>query len=641
MGVAANLDNLLSMDLNELVKVEIDTVYGVSKMKQRTVDAPANVTIISSKEIKRYNYRTITEALASQSGFYNTNDRNYNYVGVRGFSAPGDYSTKILFLIDGQRINDNLYSSPAVGPDFPLDMDMIHHIEVIRGPGSALYGTSALFAVINVIPKSSKEFKNGEVALTLGNYGTDKERVTFAHEFEDKSNLLLSATRYHSDGDDNLYYKEFDDPSTNNGYANNIDSDDAYKLYMKYNSGDFSLEGHYGKRDKDVPTAPWETVFNKAVGSVDERGYLKAKYNTQLTEGLDMSTNVAYNHYDYTGKYLYEDDGIVDSFDYNPSAWIDGNVDLVYHQNDQLTWLAGVYGMYSIKEKIIYDYDGENYIDIDKPINNYAFYLQSLYKPSEDLTLNLGLRYDYYESFGSHVSPRLSAVYALSDNSSLKLIYGQAFRAPNGYELYYDDGDYQKGNSELSEETISSYEVIWEHHFAKNHALTISGYYYQMDDLIRQIEDPLDDRLVYENLDEAESKGVEVEYRLGLGKGIQTAYNYTYQYATDAKSKEWLVNSPKHLANAKASFPFWDTYRTSFSLQYVGEKQGSNGDKIDDYVIGNLSVQGNDIVEGLELSATIYNLFDTEYAHTAGEEHAQSEIGQDGLSFRVKAVYKF
>lgn len=640
-GATADIDSLLEMDFEELVKVEIDTVYGASKTKQRTVDAPANVTIISNEEIKRYSYRTLAEALGNQSGFYTTNDRNYNYIGARGFSSPGDYSTKILVLINGQRINDNLYSSPAVGEDLPIDMDMIDHIEVIRGPGSALYGSSALFAVVNVIPKSGTNFKNGEISLTLGNYGTHKERATFSHTFDDNATLLVSATRYHSDGDTNLYYKEFDDRSTNNGYAQNIDSDNAYKVYMQYKSDDFSLESLYVKRDKDVPTAPWGTVFNKAVNTLDERGFIKANYKTDITEKIDISTGLAYNYYNFTGKYLYEDDGIVSSYDHNPSAWVDGTIDIRYKQNDKLEWLAGVYGMYSIEESLIYDYDGVNYMDINRPINSYAFYLQSLYKASEKLTFNLGLRCDYYDSFGSHLSPRLSAIYALTESSSLKMLYGQAFRAPNGYELNYDDGDYLKGNSALTEETLSSYEIIFEHHFSTKHSLTLNGYYYKMNDLIRQIEDPLDGLLVFKNLDNAESKGVQVDYRLDPVKDIETAYNYTYQYATDAKSNELLVNSPKHLANARVSFPFWEKYRTSLSAQYAGEKIAPNGDNIDDYLIANISVRGDDIVKGLDLSTTVYNLFDTEYAHTAMEEHLQHVIAQDGLSFRVQATYKF
>lgn len=333
MGVAAvELDTLLDMDFEALNKVEIETVYSASKMKQHTTDAPSHVSVISSEEISRYNYRTLTEALAAQSGFYNTDDRNYNYIGVRGFSTPGDYSTKVLVLLDGQRTNDNLFSSPSVGTDFVLDMDLIDHIEIIRGPGSALYGTSALFAVVNVISKSSKAFKNGEVALTLGNYGTDKECATFVHEFEDKSNILLSATRYHSDGDSNLYYKEFDTPENNNGYAKNIDNDDAYKLFMKYNSGNFTLESYYVKRDKEIPTAPWETVFNKAVDSLDERGVIRLKYSKELDDTLRLSTSLAYNYYNFTGKYLYEDDGIVSSYDYNPTEWVDGTIDLHYKQ---------------------------------------------------------------------------------------------------------------------------------------------------------------------------------------------------------------------------------------------------------------------------------------------------------------------
>ena len=80
-----------------------------------------------------------------------TYDRNYTYVGVRGFSRPGGYNSQVLLLIDGHRLNDIVYDSAGLGTDFPLDIDLIERIEIIRGPSSSLYGASAFLAVINVI----------------------------------------------------------------------------------------------------------------------------------------------------------------------------------------------------------------------------------------------------------------------------------------------------------------------------------------------------------------------------------------------------------------------------------------------------------------------------------------------------------
>ena len=107
-----------------------------------------------SEDIDRFGYRTLADILRGVRGFYVTNDRNYSYLGVRGFSRPGDYNARVLLLVDGHRLNDNVFGSALIGTEFPLDIDLIERVEIIRGPSSSLYGTSAFFAVINVITKS-------------------------------------------------------------------------------------------------------------------------------------------------------------------------------------------------------------------------------------------------------------------------------------------------------------------------------------------------------------------------------------------------------------------------------------------------------------------------------------------------------
>jgi len=134
--------------LADLLTLEVPSVYSASKRTQKITEAPAAITIITADEIRKHGYRTLAEALPSVRGFYVSYDRNYSYLGVRGFARPGDYNSRALLLVDGHRINDNVYDSALVGTEFPLDLDLVERIEVVRGPGSSLYGTSAFFAVI-------------------------------------------------------------------------------------------------------------------------------------------------------------------------------------------------------------------------------------------------------------------------------------------------------------------------------------------------------------------------------------------------------------------------------------------------------------------------------------------------------------
>ena len=136
--------SLTDMTLEELMSLRIESVYGASGFKQKVTEAPASVTIITSEDIQRYGYRTLADILKNVPGFYVTYDRNYSYLGVRGFGLPGQYNNGIALLVDGHRLNENVYDAALIGTEFPLDVDLIDRVEVIRGPNSSLYVASCV-----------------------------------------------------------------------------------------------------------------------------------------------------------------------------------------------------------------------------------------------------------------------------------------------------------------------------------------------------------------------------------------------------------------------------------------------------------------------------------------------------------------
>lgn len=642
----ANLttDNLLDMDFDQLLEVEVSEVYGASKVQQKTTEAPSSVSIISSKDIKKFGFKTLGDAVASQSGFYTYYDRNYQYLGVRGFGRPGDYNTRILLMVDGQRMNDNIYDAASVGTDFPVELSLVDHIEVIRGPGSSLYGTSAFFAVINVVTKETKDFENGMFSAEIGSFSTDKETFLLSHAFENGANLLVSASRYQSDGED-LYFKEFDTPETNNGVAKNLDADRYKNLFIKASLGDFKVQAILNKRDKTLPTGAWGMEFNDPNAiSTDEHGYLSIKHDKQLNDSWQISSQIAYNHYDYDGSYPYAEEGeIVVYKDDTPGSWVDGNIDLKFKQSETNQWLLGTYYYKNLKQNMRYYYDEETINEVDEKSDSYAFYLQNIYKYSDKLTFTSGVRYDNYETFGTTVNPRFAAVYQLQPLTSLKLLYGQAFRAPNIYERLYADGeDSQKENPNLNPEKIKTYEIVMEHYFKNSDSITLSGFYYKIDDLITQIEDEEDELFFYQNVDEVESKGLELSYKKSFDNGIKTGLNYTYANTVDSKTDKTLSNSPKHIGNIFASTPLFDEkYNLGTTLQYNAKRDNPNGETLDSFVVANMTLTADDVIKGLDISASVYNMFDTEYSSSPGEEHKMREIIQDGISARIKATYRF
>ena len=152
--------------------MSVEVVSTASKFPQSVKEAPASITVITAEDIRRYGHRTLADTLRSVRGFYTTYDRNYSYVGMRGFARPGDYNTRILLLLNGHRVNDGTYDMAPIGTDLPIDVSLIERIEIIRGPGSALYGTNAFFAVINVVTRTGANSPGLQVEPQAGSLAT-------------------------------------------------------------------------------------------------------------------------------------------------------------------------------------------------------------------------------------------------------------------------------------------------------------------------------------------------------------------------------------------------------------------------------------------------------------------------------------
>ncbi len=282
----------------ELLFMEIPVVVTASRMEQIVTEAPSSVSIITAEDIKKYGFRTLADILRSVRGFYTTYDRNYHYIGVRGFSRPGDYNTRVLLLVNGHRINNNVYDQASIGTDFPLDVDLIDRVEIIRGPGSSLYGSNAIFGVINVITKRGQDFKGAEISGKAGSFNTYKGRYSYGNQFRNGLEMVLSGSYYDSKGDDQLYYKEFASPATNNGIAEDLDYDRYKSLFGEFSYHDFTLQGAYIERKKGVPTAAFETVFNDSCFfTVDEHFHLDLKYEHNFPNDLGLMARLNYNYY--------------------------------------------------------------------------------------------------------------------------------------------------------------------------------------------------------------------------------------------------------------------------------------------------------------------------------------------------------
>ncbi|MEP7340328.1 MAG: TonB-dependent receptor [Acidobacteriota bacterium] len=642
--------DITDLSIEDLMKIEVASVYSASKYVQKVTEAPSSVTIVTSDEIRKYGHRTLADILRSVRGFYVTNDRNYSYIGVRGFARPGDYNTRVLLLVNGHRINDNVYDLALIGTELPIDVDLIDRVEIIRGPSSSLYGTSAFFATINVISKRGQDLKGVEVSGEVSSFGTYKGRASYGNKFDNGLELLLSGSYYDSRGPRHLYIKEFDDPATNNGIAERADDDQSKNFFANVSFRDFTLRGAYGSREKGIPTGAYDTVFNDSrTRTTDRRGYLDLQYEHTFENKLGITARVYYDKYHYDGTYVYDysDNNtplLILNIDTSRGEWWGGEVQLTKTllRRHKVTF-GTEYRDNLRQDQANLDLPANTrYIDDRRESKNVAFYLQDEFAISENVTISAGVRYDHHSTFGGITKPRLGLIYHPAKKTTLKLLYGEAFRAPNSYELYYGAGTVFKTNPDLRPENIKTSELVLEQYLGDHVRLSASGYIYRISGLISQQIDQVEGLITFRNTEKIESQGLELEMDTKLAGGFEGRFGYTLQDTQDQQTKQTLTNSPRHLGKLNLIAPLLKKkIFAGLELQYTSKRKTLDGTDAQAVWLPNFTLFSQKLVRGLDLSFSVYNLFDRKYGDPGAVEHRQNTIEQNGRNFRLKLTYRF
>jgi outer membrane receptor protein involved in Fe transport len=632
--------DLAALPIEQLLTIE---VYSASKFVQTLTDAPSAVSVVTAAEIKAFGWRTLADILGSMRGLYLGNDRNYSYLGARGFLRPGDYNTRFLLLVDGNRTNDAVYDQAAIGTEFVLDVDLIERVEYVPGPGSSIYGANALFGVVNVITKSGRALNGPQVALEAGSHGTGRLRASYGVQTDDGA-ILVSATSYRKRGR-NLYFPEFDSPGDNHGLAQRLDHDRAESLFVKGTHGPFSLSLAHSARKKGIPTASFSQVFNDPRSHTDDvLSLVDFGHRYSLAVDRELSTRVYWGAYDYDGDYVYDFPPVGINRDVARARWWGAEARLTS------TRLSGHKLVFGAEYQHDYRRDQFNYdvgphavlLDDRRSGRRMGVYAQDEIVLGDSVLLNAGLRYDRNSSTGGTFSPRLGLIYKAREASTLKALYGTAFRAPNAYELFYEipGAGGQRSNPALQAERVRSVELIAEQRLARDARLSASVFHNTVSGLISQTLDPAQ-ILIFQNMERVVARGAELEFEKAWRGGMRLRTSVTLQRAHHAHTGEELVNSPRRLAKFNFTTPLLEgSLRAGLDLRHVSQRR-TLAASTHGYWIANLTLSAVRLGPGLEASASIYNLFNRRYADPGGEEHAQDAIRQDGRSLRARLSYTF
>ena len=639
----AGATEISQLSLEELIHTE---VRSASRYLQKAIDAPAAVSTVTAEDIRQFGYHSLAEILSGMRGLYITYDRNYRYVGSRGFSTPGDYNSRVLLLVDGVRYNDNVYDQAAIGSDFNIDVALIDRVEFVSGPGSSVYGPNAFFGVINVITKQGSDLPGLTVAGELGSGRSVRGRVTGGGKNDLGTEWLLSVSR-HSRSGDNLYFPEFDDPATNHGWARGMDAERGSTLFAKLRHKAWTLTATHGSSDKGIPTASFDQAFNTAPSqTTDTRSNINLEYAGQLRDDLALTARTYSGRYRYVGDYIYDYPPLTRNRDEATGQWWGGEFQIVSTQlaNHKLV-LGSDFRRDSRIDQKNFDLDGgTTYLDAHRNGTVFGLYAQDELALRPDLLLNLGLRYDHHDVTGGTVNPRAGLIYRLQPETALKVLYGSAYRPPNAYELDYVTNTLggTKAGPVLKAETTRSAEVVLEHAPSGSQRWLWSVFHNDVSNLIVTTLDPVDNLYFFENIDGARAVGSEIEWEGRWLNGVRLKTSASWQKVRDKQTGEIVMNSPRGLFKMHLSgpLPFLTAWRYGLETLATASRRAPNGEA-PGYLVSNVTVLNTSLARGLELSVGIQNLFDQKFYDPAGNEHRQTRLQQDGRALRIKAEFTF
>ncbi|MBL8950506.1 MAG: TonB-dependent receptor [Myxococcaceae bacterium] len=566
-------------------------VRAASKALTDADDAAASITIITREEIQAMGYQTLADALAAVRGVQLHQDRIYSYLGIRGLSPPGDLNTRVLILWDGHSINDIWAGQGFAERTLDVDIAEIERIEIVRGPGSALYGTGAFFAVINVVPRDVvAENRHVEVIGGAGGLWGGKGRVTGSVGQVDGPSALVTAAGFLSNGDP---FTDLGD----RGLVRGNDGEQALNAGVRAKAGGFTLHGRFTKRTKQIAIAPYDTTLNPIAPGTrydDSRGFAELRWEKDW-ERLSVAIRAYYDLTRYDGTYAYTDDlGLGTAREYTQrdlgtADWggVEARARIKLFEGNVLS--IGIEGQYQYIKQAD---SAEAPVTVAYDRVLLSAYLLDEWRLGKRVALTAGVRVDKYLDLDAlPVTPRLGIVARLYDAGVTKLVAGSAFRAPNIYETFQSDGLLtQRPAERLAPETIYTVELEHGHDFNEELRFTIGAYFNAIDKLVvfetdapgnpilcgadpANRDQPCDVNNNSQNLIFATGAEAQLRWQPSRFLFVDAAYSFVRLF--NATSDLYLLTS-QHIFAAKAAVPLLENYvRVSAQMTYASPRSGT------------------------------------------------------------------
>lgn len=601
-----------------------DMVVTASRVPTQKVDTPADISVITKEEIADQNYASASDALRAIPGV------NVLGSGAKGSSMGQDKillngDERVLVLVDGRRMN--LGSSGNSSADWLPPVNAIERIEVLKGGGSALYGTDAVGGVINVIMKKGSEIGNHvTVKAAGGSWNAEQYAISASGSTDSGLGLIVSATKErrgeykfkNANGKSQLLKNSgYDDTGVIVKLDQKVGEDNRIVVNFEHINAEggspFGYSG-FGNTDSHKRISNNVALRYDWNESSDEKGYVQVYKNYQHANFRSLDAGNQSNFTDST-------------------MGIEAQQNFKFSDIDELT-----VGLEYYKTTV----DNAALYAGKRDINNKAIFAENRWEFAPSWQLNAGLRYDHHSKYGSEFTPKVALNKKFDENSNAYLSWGRVFNAPTTDDLYwYQPGWGMFGNPDLKAEKGNVWTLGGNTKLGDKTTLSGSIFYSDIDDAIGWLYDSTTYQSKAVNINKEKRRGMELSLNHDFDDNLSAYASYTYVQVKQDKgygfAKDLTTKPNIYRAGLKYKNADWLFTLNANAVTGQSEKQFVDSS----YFTLDLGAQYK-INDNAKLFINGYNLTNARYAEFGGlYKNGEARYPMAGRSFIIGAEYTF
>lgn len=632
LPAAANdedVQKLLPLSLEDLLGV---TVSISTNTRQSLSKAPSVVTLITADDIKAAGASNLMEILQSVPGIYIKN----NLFGFKPLiTYRGASGANVLLMVNGAPAKDLVWSPGIFWKGMPANM--IERVEVIRGPGSALFGSDAAAGAINVITKTAAAISKSEAGVRTGSFETNEAWVQHGTSWNGLD-IAVTANLSHTDGHNPYIAKDrINTPPQSARYG--WDNQDIHLAVGKDN---WRLLADYTRHSNVEIGLTGAAVLDPLTRASDRLAGLALLYsNETFARDWGLNAELRYREMEYSsGNGFWE----------RPPGFSPASFNELNSAERRLNFeLSGVYSgvrnhvlrvgggyvwhdLFSVRQ-LINGMPG-NFAPEKLRRNSYLF-AQDVWSLADGWELTAGARYDDYSDFGSTLNPRIALVWQGTDRLTTKLMYGQAFRAPSYLELYSATSA-NIPNPGLKPETSRTWDLSFSFLATRDLRLGVTAYRFDRRDVIAP--DPVSNK--FENFDRYLTNGIELEAQWKAARNVMVSGNLSRMKDVDSPLRDLAI--PLQQAYLRLDWGFLPKWNWNMQTYWFDKRPLPATDPrlpAGAYTLVNTTIRYTHD-RSWEFAASIHNLFNRD-VRDYSSTRLPNNLPLPGRNFFAELRYKF